>query len=101
MDLAYQTALRHYLANGVNRIVLLTDGAANLGNVDPDALKQKVDAHRKQGIALDCFGIGWEAYTDDLLEILSPTGDGRYGFINTTWEATSDFAAHLTAPPPV
>jgi hypothetical protein len=34
---------------------------ANLGNVYPDALKQKVEAHRKQGIALDCFGIGWDA----------------------------------------
>ena len=95
MDLAYQTALRHYLANGVNRVVLLTDGAANLGNVDPDALKQKVEAQRKQGIALDCFGIGWEGYNDDLLEILSRNGDGRYGFINTPEEAASDFAGQL------
>ena len=95
MDLAYQTALRHYLANGVNRIVLLTDGAANLGNVDPAALKQKVEAQRKQGIALDCFGIGWEGYNDDLLEILSRNGDGRYGFINTPEEAASDFAGQL------
>jgi secreted protein with Ig-like and vWFA domain/uncharacterized protein involved in exopolysaccharide biosynthesis len=95
MDLAYQTALRHYLANGVNRIVLLTDGAANLGNVDPEALKQKVEAHRKQGIALDCFGVGWEGYNDDLLEILSRNGDGRYGFINSPEEAASDFAGQL------
>jgi Ca-activated chloride channel family protein len=95
MDLAYQTALRHYLANGVNRIVLLTDGAANLGNVEPDALKQKVEAHRKQGIALDCFGIGWEGYNDDLLEVLSRNGDGRYGFINTPEEAASGFAGQL------
>src|SRR5438128_6228966 len=95
MDLAYQTALRHYLANGVNRIVLLTDGAANLGNVDPDALKQKVEAHRKQGIALDCFGIGWEGFNDDLLEVLSRNGDGRYGFINTPEEAATEFAGQL------
>ncbi|HEY5471777.1 MAG TPA: von Willebrand factor type A domain-containing protein, partial [Candidatus Limnocylindrales bacterium] len=81
MNLAYQTALRHYLANGVNRVVLLTDGAANLGSVDPEALKQKVEANRKQGIALDCFGIGWEGYNDDLLEVLSRNGDGRYGFV--------------------
>ena len=71
MRLAYETALRHYLANGMNRVVLLTDGAANLGNVDPEMLKQKVESHRKQGIALDCFGIGWEGYNDDLLEVLS------------------------------
>ena len=49
MNLAYQTALRHYLANGINRVVLLTDGAANLGNVEPDALKQKVEAQPQAG----------------------------------------------------
>jgi len=95
MNLAYQTALRHYLANGINRVVLLTDGAANLGNVQPEALKQKVEAHRKQGVALDCFGIGWEGYNDDLLEVLSRNGDGRYGFLNTPEEAASEFAGQL------
>ncbi len=95
MDLAYQTARRHYLANGINRVVVLTDGAANLGNVEPDALKQKVEANRKQGIALDCFGIGWEGYNDDLLEVLSRNGDGRYGFINTPEEAATEFAGRL------
>lgn len=95
LDLAYQAAVRHYLAHGINRVVVLTDGAANLGDVSPDSLKQKVENHRRQGIALDCFGIGWEGYNDDLLEVLSRNGDGRYGFINTPEEAAEGFAAQL------
>jgi Mg-chelatase subunit ChlD len=95
MNLAYQTAQRHYLANGINRVVLLTDGAANLGDVQPESLKAKVEAHRKEGIALDCFGVGWEGYNDDLLEILSRNGDGRYGFLNSPEEAASEFAGQL------
>ncbi len=95
MKLAYQTALRHYLPAGVNRVVLLTDGAANLGDVEPEQLKQMVEAHRKQGVALDCFGIGWEGYNDDLLETLSRNGDGRYGFVNSPEEASTEFAAQL------
>ena len=95
MNLAYQTALRHYLTNGVNRVVLLTDGAANLGDVDPEALQKKVESHRKQGVALDGFGIGWEGYNDDLLETLTRHGDGRYGFVNTPEEAATGFAAQL------
>jgi len=95
LDLAYRTAVRHYEAGSVNRVVLLTDGAANLGNVDPQALKAKVESNRKQGIALDCFGIGWEGYNDDLLETLSRNGDGRYGFVNTPEEAGTEFAAQL------
>jgi Mg-chelatase subunit ChlD/type II secretory pathway pseudopilin PulG len=95
MNLAYQTAAKHYLANGINRVVLLTDGAANLGNVEPESLKRKVEAQRKQGIALDCYGIGWEGFNDDLLEVLSRNGDGRYGFINSPEEAATEFAGQL------
>ena len=95
MILAYKTALRHFVPGGVNRVVLITDGAANLGDVEPDSLKQKVEAHRKQGIALDCFGIGWDGFNDDLLEVLSRNGDGRYGFINTPEAAATEFAGQL------
>ncbi|MEY4385387.1 MAG: hypothetical protein RLY20_670 [Verrucomicrobiota bacterium] len=95
MNLAYQTATKHFVANGINRVVVLTDGAANLGDVEPESLKQKVETNRKQGIALDCFGIGWEGFNDDLLEVLSRNGDGRYGFINSPEEATTEFAGQL------
>jgi Mg-chelatase subunit ChlD len=95
LRVAYEAAARRYVAEGVNRVVLLTDGAANLGNVDPDSLQTTVEAQRQRGIALDCFGIGWEGYNDDLLEVLSRHGDGRYGFINTPEEAATGFAAQL------
>jgi len=95
LDLGYATALRHYQVGSINRVVLITDGAANLGDVTPDALKQKVEAHRKQGVALDCFGIGWEGLDDTLLEALSRNGDGRYGFINSPEEAATEFAGQL------
>lgn len=95
LDLGYATAQRHYAVGSINRVVLFTDGAANLGDVNPDALAKKVEARRKQGIALDCFGIGWEGYNDDLLEQLSHNADGRYGFINTPDEAAANFATQL------
>jgi autotransporter-associated beta strand protein len=95
LDLGYATALRHYAVGSISRVVLFTDGAANLGDVDPAALTQKVETHRKEGVALDCFGIGWEGYNDDLLEQLTRNGDGRYGFINTPEEAAANFAAQL------
>jgi Ca-activated chloride channel family protein len=76
-------------------VIVLTDGAANLGNVDPKVLKQRVEEQRRRNIALDCFGIGWEGYNDDLLEKLSRNGDGRYGFINTPREARTGFAGQL------
>jgi len=96
LDLAYATALRHFLASGNNRVILMTDGAANLGEVNAEILERKVTEHRKKGIALDCFGIGWEGLNDDLLEVLSRHGDGRYGFLNGVEAVKSDFARQLT-----
>lgn len=96
LNLAYATAARHFLSGGVNRVVLLTDGAANLGDVEPTSLRRMVELRRQQGIALDCFGIGWEGYNDDLLEALARNGDGRYGFIHTPEAASTEFAAQLT-----
>jgi Mg-chelatase subunit ChlD len=95
LNLAYATAAKHFSSTSANRVVLMTDGAANLGDVSPDSLKQKVESWRRRGIALDCFGIGWEGFNDDLLEVLSRNGDGRYGFVNTPEEASTGFAAQL------
>ena len=95
LDLGYQVAQKHFLPNGNNRVILLTDGAANLGDVDPERLKARAETQRKRGIALDCFGIGWEGYNDELLENLTRNADGRYGFINRPAEADEGFADQL------
>jgi Mg-chelatase subunit ChlD len=95
LRLAYESAHANYVAGGVNRVVLMTDGAANLGNVDGELLRQSVIRERKNGIALDSFGVGWEGYNDDLLETLSRNGDGRYGFLNSPEQVTVDFADQL------
>lgn len=95
LRLGYETALRHFRADGVNRVVLLTDGAANLGEVRAEALRELVAENRRRGVALDCFGVGFDGYHDELLEALSRNGDGRYGFVNTPEEAATGFANQL------
>jgi Mg-chelatase subunit ChlD len=95
LGLAYETATKHFLTHGNNRVIVITDGAANLGNLDPEQLRERVIEQRKKGIALDCFGVGWEGYNDNLLESLSRNGDGRYGFLNDAERAPFQFAGQL------
>ncbi len=92
LRVAYEAAFKNYSPGAANRVVLLTDGAANLGDVDPASLKRTVEQNRRRGVALDAFGVGWEGLNDDLLEQLTRNGDGRYGFVNTPEAATTDFA---------
>lgn len=95
LDLACEIAARHFRRDGVNRVILLTDGAANLGDTDPARLKRKAEAQRRRGVALDCFGVGWDGYNDALLEELSRNADGRYGFLNDPARASAVFADQL------
>lgn len=92
---AYESAQRNYLPSGSNRVILLTDGAANLGNINAGDLAEYVVEQRKQGIALDAYGIGWDDYNDALLEEITRNGDGRYAFLNSAEDASDDFAEKL------
>lgn len=96
LEVAYATAGKHFLPHGRNRVILMTDGAANLGNTDAEALRSQVESQRRAGIALDCFGIGWDGYDDERLETLTRNGDGRYAFLNDIAQVEADFHRQLT-----
>lgn len=95
LQLAGDLARRQRTAGAQNRIVLLTDGAANLGNANPDQLAQAIDGFRQQGIAFDACGIGLDGLDDAVLEALTRRGDGRYTVLNSPDEAGAGFARKL------
>jgi Mg-chelatase subunit ChlD len=78
LGLSSELALRHKLDGAQNRIVLFTDGAANLGDADPDRLAGRVKELRQQGLAFDIAGIGTNDTNDRLLSELARHGNGRY-----------------------
>ncbi len=87
LGLAYETAQRHFSPAAINRVILLTDGAANLGNTVPEDMAALVENNRRQGIALDSFGVGFDGHDDAFLERLSRNGDGRYRFLRSAADA--------------
>jgi uncharacterized protein involved in exopolysaccharide biosynthesis len=78
IKLAAQLAARHKLAGAQNRIVLFTDGAANLGDADPARLAGRVKNLRQAGFAFDVAGIAADDLNDELLGELARNGNGRY-----------------------
>jgi hypothetical protein len=84
---------RRKLAGAQNRIVLFTDGAANLGNADPQRLAEKVRQLRQNGIAFDIAGIAADGLNDELLGELARNGNGRYHVVGKG--ADNDFAKQL------
>jgi Mg-chelatase subunit ChlD len=95
LDLAGKLAVRQHDPKAQNRVVLLTDGAANLGNADPSQLSKKVESMRQQGISFDACGVGANGLDDAILEALTRKGGGRYYFLNKPEDAGAGFAGQL------
>jgi secreted protein with Ig-like and vWFA domain len=95
LKLGGELAQRQFEATAQNRLVLLTDGAANLGNADPGQLAASIEALRQKGIALDACGVGMEGLDDAMLEALTRKSDGRYYALNSPEDADAGFARQL------
>ena len=93
LKLGGQLAERHQLAGAQNRIVLLTDGAANLGDANPARLAEQVKSFRQKGLAFDIAGIGADGLNDRLLSELARNGNGRYYVVGD--EKNDSFARQL------
>ncbi|MFO0589511.1 MAG: von Willebrand factor type A domain-containing protein [Polyangiaceae bacterium] len=89
---AYELAEAHFSAASLNRVVLLSDGGANLGVIDHDAIKAAAAKAEADGIYLVGVGIGpATAYTDDLMNLVTDAGRGAYVYLDSPDEATKLF----------
>jgi Ca-activated chloride channel family protein len=87
IKMAYALAQQAYIKDGINRVILATDGDFNVGTVDFEMLKQLVEERREQGIGLTTLGFGTGNYNDHLMEQLADAGNGNYAYIDTLSEA--------------
>lgn len=85
--LAYSMAKQAFVKDGVNRVILATDGDFNVGTIDQGALETLVGDQRKSGIALTTLGFGQGNYNDAMAERLADVGDGNHAYIDTPQEA--------------
>jgi Ca-activated chloride channel homolog len=79
--LGYAEARKHFRAGATNRVILLTDGIANRGVVDPGRIAAESSKYNGQGIDLSTIGVGLDL-NNDLLRTLARSGRGLYHFIS-------------------
>jgi len=87
IELAYQLAERSFRKEGVNRILLCTDGDFNVGIDNTNELKGFVERKREKGIFLSVLGFGQGNYRDELAQALAQNGNGVAAYIDTLSEA--------------
>jgi len=87
ISLAYQTARDNFIKDGVNRVILCTDGDFNVGTTGTDSLVRMVENESKGGVFLTVLGFGMGNHNDAMLEQISGKGNGTYAYIDTINEA--------------
>ena len=87
IELAYDIATEHFAEDGVNRVILATDGDFNVGvQTRPDLVKL-IEDEAKSGVFLSVLGFGTGNLKDANLEALADKGNGNYAYIDTFNEA--------------
>lgn len=78
----------------LNRVILLSDGLANVGETNPDAIATDVHGLAQRGVSTSTLGLG-DDYNEDLLEAMARSGDGNYYYIASAEQLPSIFEQEL------
>ncbi|RVD15912.1 MAG: VWA domain-containing protein [Mesorhizobium sp.] len=84
---AYRLAQKSFVKDGVNRVMLATDGDFNVGQTDDDDLKRLIESERKTGVFLSVFGFGRGNLNDQMMQTIAQNGNGTAAYIDTLAEA--------------
>ena len=95
IELAFEKAKERQADDAQSRIILLTDGAVNLGDANPESLLQLITSIRDEGIAFDAAGISANGLNDEVLEAMTRNGDGRYYLLDSDEDADDGFANQI------
>lgn len=96
LRLGYQQASQAFRPNTSNRVILCSDGVANVGQTGPDAILQAIRGYANDGIYLTTVGFGMGEYNDQLMEQLANDGNGNYAYVSDLDEAWRVFGQNLT-----
>lgn len=78
----------------LSRVILLSDGLANVGETNPDVIGNDVNGLSKRGVNTTTMGIG-DDFNEDLMQGMALSGDGNYYFIQNPDQLPSIFNAEL------
>ncbi|MDP1528839.1 MAG: von Willebrand factor type A domain-containing protein [Rhodoferax sp.] len=87
IQLAYEQAVAGFIKEGVNRVILCTDGDFNVGVSSPEELEKLITKKAKSGVFLSVLGFGSGNLKDRTMETLADKGNGNYAYIDSLSEA--------------
>jgi Ca-activated chloride channel family protein len=96
LRLGYWMAERNFEQGKINRIILCSDGVANVGRTSAKDFLKWIKRYADRGITLTTVGFGMGNYNDILMEKLGDKGNGHYAYVDNLSEARRIFVENLT-----
>lgn len=97
INLAYQQASLNLHKGDINRVVICSDGDANIGRTSPTEILKEIEQYTKQGITVSTIGFGEGNYHDAMMQQFADKGDGNYYYIDNLLQAKRVFVENLTS----
>ncbi|HVE83227.1 MAG TPA: von Willebrand factor type A domain-containing protein [Myxococcales bacterium] len=95
LDLAYRNAMKTLDGKSVSRVLVLTDGDANVGSSNHEEMLQQIQKYVKEGVTLTTVGFGMGNLKDETLEQLADKGNGNYHYVDSLMQARRVFHEQL------
>ena len=95
MELAYKLALTNYKKDHVNRVIVLSDGDANIGPMSHQDIVANIQKYVEEGVTLSTIGLGMGNYKDTMMEQLANKGNGNYYYVDSRKEALRVFGEQV------
>ena len=96
LELAYRMAADEADPERITRVIVLSDGVANVGSTGSESILATIKDYVDEGVTLTTVGFGMGNYNDVLMEQLANDGNGTYHYVDTLAEARRLFVENLT-----
>lgn len=96
LELAYRQAAAMLSEHSNTRIIVFSDGDANIGATSPDQMLKRIEGFVKEGVFLSTIGFGDGNYKDATMEQIANKGNGNYYYIDSPRQAERVFGRDFT-----
>jgi len=95
IELAYQEAMKTLDGTSVSRVIILSDGDANVGATSHEEILKRIRGRVKEGITVTTVGFGLGNYKDERMEQLADQGNGNHYYVDSLVAARRVFQEQL------
>jgi Ca-activated chloride channel family protein len=95
IELAYQEAMKTLDGGSLSRIIILSDGDANVGTTSHAEILKRIRGHVKEGVTVTTVGFGMGNYQDTMMEQLADQGNGNHYYVDSLLAARRIFQEQL------